>query len=174
MDNISEKLVNLKQRVINAFEYVSVPKGLLTKGECEEGEVDCLEIRENFTGKEWRTLTPEILEASYDKLPFFSPEAYHCFLPAYLIYSLENFRDNANLDGSLVLEFTGYNFMYHGKDESNHWKLDRYQNFSKKQLYTIYEFIDLLLQKEDYDEFIIQLKREKQFLIDFVEPNLKI
>lgn len=169
MDNFSEKLAELKEKIIKVFDEVSIPKGSVAEHKCEE----CSEMREVFTGKEWRTLTPEILEANYDKLPLFSHEAYHCFLPAYLIHSLENFRDNSNLDGDLVWEFTGYNFMYHGKLEPNDWKLNRYQNFSKEQLYTVYEFIDLLIQKEDYDEFIIQLKREKQFLADYIEPKLE-
>lgn len=178
MDDLHNKCLNLKARVIKAFENVSIPKGLVAEHECEE----CFEIRKNFTGKEWQTITSEMLEENYDKLPLLSPEAYHCFLPAYLINSLNDFRNNANLDGNLVWEFTGYNFHYYRKGKSepnssdiNYYK-SRYQNFSKEQLYTIYDFIDLLIQEEDEndEESIIELKRGKQILIDYVEPNLEI
>lgn len=145
-----------------------------TEDECQEDEEDCLQIWETFSGKEWRTITPEILEENYDKLPFFSPEAYHCFLPAYLIYSLDNFRDNANLDRSLVWEFRGYNFIHNGKTESHiKWLINGYQNFSKEQLYIIYEFIDLIIQKEKFDDFSIEFRQGKRFRIDYIEATLK-
>ncbi len=52
---------------------------------------ECFEVRKAFLNKDWKEITPKILQENYDKLPLFSPEAFHYFLPAYLIYLLENF-----------------------------------------------------------------------------------
>ena len=75
------QLKALKQKIVSAFENVLYPKGDIISHECDE----CREVRKTFANLAWKTIEPQILENNYDKLPLFSPEAFHFFLPAYLI-----------------------------------------------------------------------------------------
>ncbi len=139
--NIEDKLTMLKQKVLQAFANVPYPKGILAPHECEE----CLELRETFKDQNWKTIDQKIIEKNYGQLPLFSSEAFHCFLPAYLIYSLENFNDN------LICEFTIYALSPSKKDlkESfDYWK-ERFQYFTDEQMEMIYQFLDLVNENKD-------------------------
>ncbi len=83
------QLETLKQKIVSAFGDVLYPKGDIVSHECDE----CCEVGRIFANLDWKTIEPQFLENNYDKLPVFSPEAFHFFLPAYLIYSLEHFEE---------------------------------------------------------------------------------
>ena len=101
MSHLQAKFNDLKNRVINIFGNVVYPKGFITEHTCEE----CFAVRKTFLNKDWKQITPKILQENYDKLPLFSPEAFHSFYPAYLIYSLEHFTEDE------VSDFVVYNLM---------------------------------------------------------------
>ncbi|REK11911.1 MAG: hypothetical protein DWQ37_12880 [Planctomycetota bacterium] len=50
---------------------------------------------------------PAVIEYHYDSLPFLSPLAYKCFLPAYITYAIDHAHDSA----SNVPSFLTYNLI---------------------------------------------------------------
>lgn len=163
MSDREEKIENLKNKIIEAFDGVSYPKGFITTHECAE----CFAVRKAFLNKSWREVTPEILEENYDKLPLFSPEAFHCFLPAYLLYSLENFVFEA------VCEFTLYTLTPNKEIKTEPiWWQERFKEFNLTQFSLIYEFLDLAEQDEEFIYHKTNIEKGKQRLKEFVESTL--
>lgn len=157
---------NLIEKVKKAFDDVDYPKSFITEHECEE----CFGVRKTFLNKDWKAITPEILEENYDKLPLFSPESFHCFLPAYLIHSLTRFAENNE-----VCDFTVYTLMVKSKEaeqKTTDWQR-RFQYFTKAQLKVVGEFIDMAIETGEYDIFIAELRRGKEVLENFIKPNLE-
>ena len=85
----------VKQQIRAAFTRVEYPGDWCLRGSNEGDEP--LWVERDFKGKtDWRTLEPGFIDQSPDglasALSFFSDEAFHFYLPAYLI---------ADLDGNL-------------------------------------------------------------------------
>lgn len=162
-----EQLENLKQKIIKAFEGVPFPQGIIALHECEE----CREVRKTFANKNWKTIEPEILEENFGIIPLFSPEAFHFFLPAFLIYSLEHFSDN-----DTTCEYTIYAVTPSKetavKNAIDYWRR-KFENFSPEQLNCIYTFLDFVKEDENFEYFFEQADEGKKFLKEFIEPTLK-
>lgn len=141
----SKEINDLKRKIAEAFDHVDYSKGFITEHQCEE----CFAVRKTFLNKDWKQITPNILQENYDKLPLFSPEAFYCFLPAYLIYAL----DYINEDNE-VYEFTCYQFMVRNDDEverNSQRLISRFEHFTKLQIQLVLKFIDTAILIEDYD-----------------------
>ncbi len=96
-----EIIDHLKSEIVKAFaEVEQPPKDNIALHECEE----CRGVRSDFAKVKWRETSSELLERNYDKIPLFSPAAFNYFLPAYLLYTLNNFDDEL----SDVCDFTLY------------------------------------------------------------------
>lgn len=164
MPYLPESLKELKKKVVEAFDNVTYPEGFIIEHECKE----CLEVRKAFLNKDWKEITPKILQENYDKLPLFSPEAFHYFLPAYLIYSLENFVFED------VCEFTLYT-LTPDKDIKSRptWWQEKFKYFTLEQFNLIYEFLELAVEVEEFAYHKTNIERGKQRLKEFVEPTLK-
>ncbi len=161
----------LKQKIIESFAAVPYPNGVIAPHECDK----CLDLRETFVNENWQTIDSKILEENYSKMPLFSSEAFHYFLPAFLIYSLDNFNDN------LVCQFTIYTLSSSEKEikESyDYWQKywqSRFENFTLEQINLIHEFLNLVEFKKDdgfylYREYV---ETGKKMLKEFIEPALK-
>ena len=87
-----ERMTNLKEQIIEAFRDVPYPgdDNLVDK---DPGgfNIEEEELEERFRGKHWQALTLATLHNSGDS--FFTPAAYHFFLPAYLLVSLSRFYE---------------------------------------------------------------------------------
>lgn len=160
------KLETLKAKVIEEFNNLTYPKGFITEHECEE----CFGVRKTFLNKDWKQITPRALQENYDKLPLFSPEAFHCFLPAYLIYSLENFTADE------VCDFVVYGLMVRSdkNQDSTEYQKRRFECFTKKQISIVSEFVDLAIQSDEYDIFIQELERGKKLLEHINETTSRV
>lgn len=101
MDQRSEQIdtQEFRERIIRAFADVPAPESLLINHECDE----CLELQRAFLGKSWREISSELTRKHFSDLSLFSPQAFHAFIPAYLLHSVENL----DADDS-VSEFTAY------------------------------------------------------------------
>ncbi len=161
-NHFENKLETLKQRLLKTFSDVSYPKGAIAPHKCDE----CYELRETFKNKDWKTIDATIIEENYDQLTLFSGEAFHYFIIAYLIYSLNNFGDN------LVCEFTIYSLTPSKNafgEELDYWK-EHFQNFSEEQMEIIYDFLNLVKtdEKGDFRYYggvnIKRLKRLKKII----------
>lgn len=162
-----EQLEILKQKVTSSFANVAYPKDEIAPHDCDE----CRGVRKAFANQNWKTINSKILEENYDKLPLFSPEGFHYFLPAFLIYSLTDFNDN------LVCEYTIYTLSPSKKDikeRLNFWQY-RFEHFTLEQINLIYEFLDLVEMKKDdcFYSFEKQAVAGKKMLKEFIEPILK-
>jgi hypothetical protein len=102
----------VKSQIRSAFAQVEYPGDWCLKNSSEGTEPLLLE--QEFKGKtQWETIAPEFLDRApggyASALSFFSDEAFHFYLPAYLI---------ADLDGNL--QFTNPVFhLTHGLDRSS-------------------------------------------------------
>ncbi len=162
MPHLQEKLNELKIKIIASFDSVSYPKGNIVEHECDE----CFRVRNTFLNKNWKKITPKILEENYDKLPLFSPEAFHSFLPAYLAHSLENFVFEN------VCQFTLYSLTPDKKIKTNpDWWQEKFKYFTLEQINLVYEFLDIA--KEEFIHYEINIERGKQRLKEYVEPTIK-
>ncbi len=154
----------LKAKIIEAFENVDYPKGFIIEHECEE----CFGVRKTFLNKDRIQVTSEILLDNYDKLPLFSPEAFHYFYPAYLIYSLEHFTEDE------VSDFVVYGLIVNDKEivEKTEYLEQRFQHFTKTQLNLVFEFMGLVVQSGAYKFDISGVNNGRQALLKLVELKL--
>lgn len=134
-----------KEDVSRAFSDVHAPERPLTDHECEE----CLSLQEGFAGKSWKEVSPELIRGHYSDLPLFSAGAFHAFIAAFLIYSLENFDDD-----NLVSEFTAYAFLpdkraVEDEEHENWWKL-KLSLFSDEQFELVLKYLDLVHEHDKY------------------------
>ena len=90
MDLLNNELKNLRQEILDAFENVAPPKDGIIQHECD----DCFAMRDSFIGNDWKTLESKTIEDNSGSLLLLTPDAFHYFLPAYLIHSLENLSAN--------------------------------------------------------------------------------
>jgi hypothetical protein len=163
----NQQLEALKQKILAAFADVPYPKGVITSHECPE----CFDVRETFAGQDWKTIAPEIIEENFGKISLFSPEAFHFFLPAYLIYSLEHFDEQYDT----VCEFTIYAVAPSNKDIQSRcdYEQKRFENFTTEQMNCIYEFLDFAEADENFESFVDEIRKGRQNLKKFIDPNLR-
>lgn len=154
----------LKQKIFASFENVPYPKGRIAPHECGE----CDDVCKTFKNKNWKTISPEIIEEYHGIIPLFSPEAFQYFLPAYLNFSLNNF------DGyDTVCQFTIYATAPDNKsvqERLEYWR-DRFARFSSEQMSCIYEFLDLARIDENFERSAKEISIGRQNLKEFIDPN---
>lgn len=153
-----KNLEKLQQEILSAFDSVPYPHNSIAPHECEE----CREVRKTFSKRDWKTIETQFIEDNFGVIPLFSPEAFHYFLPAYLIRSLENFSEKYDT----VCEFTIYAVTPQNKDVENHfdyWQ-ERFKSFTSKQISCVYDFLDLIGQDENLNRFANRVQRGKQNL----------
>ena len=90
---------DLKAQIREAFADVEYPSDWCLRGSNEGDEPFVLE--EEFKGKtDWRTLNAEFIDNAPDgfgsALSFFSDEAFHFYLPAYLIADVDDLLSRSN------------------------------------------------------------------------------
>jgi hypothetical protein len=102
-----EDLQDFRQRLLNAFPPHPFQGLVSSHDECDDG----IHLRRELLGKQWDDLSPEVLFHGSIALPLLEPDALVCFLPAWLLRSMQTFGED-----SIVLEFTLY-FLCPGNDE---------------------------------------------------------
>jgi hypothetical protein len=160
------QLETLKHKIIDDFADVPYPKGVIAPHNCEE----CREVTTVFANKNWKTIEPEILEDNFGVIPLFSPEAFHFFLPAFLIYSLEHFLEKYNT----VCEFTIYAVSPNKEtiERSNYWQ-QKYRHFNLEQMNSIYEFLVCIRKHENFESFSEEAKEAEELTRKFIDPIVR-
>lgn len=154
----------LTTRIIDAWDEVGRPTQRLVEHECEE----CQELEVAFANLEWKEVPCNLLRENFNAQPLFSPEAFHGFLPAYLVYSLENFGKDE------VSEFTIYTLSPKRDIKTNPtWWQRRFSHFQSNQLSLVYDFLNLALVEEDLTWDKTAIRRGMDRLKQFVEPSLQ-
>jgi len=105
-------------------------------------------------------ITNKFIKENFDYLPLFSAEEFYNRLPAYIIYSLNNFDPDNE-----VCEFTIYG-LSPGKDysENEFWAM-RYGLFNKVQLNLVLEFLVLISIDKRFKFIFSQVKRAPERII---------
>src|SRR5664279_1983181 len=145
---IDRQLSGLKEALRASFSAASLPaQEDVAPHDCKE----CRAIREAFAGRTWESLRPHEVEQRFDSLPMLSPSAFHYYLPAYLIYSLEHFKGD-----SLVCQFTIYAVAPNDGDDETRFQLwwrERMRKFTPEQFTLLERFLDLVSQDKELSQY---------------------
>lgn len=90
---MSKSVLRARELIEAAFGAVPYPRGSAVVS-----SADGPTLVKNFTNRDWRELTPEVL--TYSSLYFFTGEGFQYFIPAFLLASLD--EDNVELRGRVV------------------------------------------------------------------------
>jgi hypothetical protein len=136
---------NLQTKIEAAFSGIEppLPENIARYNEYPEGRA----IRRVFRGENWRTIPAKKLEWGFDKLPLLTPDAFHYFLPAFMLYSLQKPEGEVCL---FVLYALAYN-----KNEDKYWwqeSLDKFTNNQKTACNWFLRWLLLNPEYRDYDE----------------------
>lgn len=152
-----EKVEYLKKEIFRNFSEVEQPdENKIALHECEE----CRGVRKDFADVKWQEASNQLLEKNYDKLPLFTPQAFNCFLPAFLIYTLNNFDDSF----SEVCKFTLYALTpgKSWKDKNgkiSNYYIQQFAPFTFTQMDVIYQFLVLAKENPMYMTDITTIER---------------
>jgi len=156
-----KQIAQFKEKLIRHFADVPPPDNQrIALGNDWESQA----LQDAFSDVDWRTADKQIIQRNYDQLPFFSPEAFHFFIPAFLVYSVDE------PEGSRVFEYTVY-ALTPGKetDNTSQWYVDRLRLFTREQMSSIYEFLDLVRQNPKAYDFYVRIDRGKKRLERYFE-----
>jgi hypothetical protein len=112
---------NLRTCIEAAFTNVEPPKpDNVIEHDCPE----CRAVRRVFRYEHWRSLKAEKVDWGHDKLSLFTPHAFQYFLPAFMLYSLDE-------PSSIVCELLVYSLI--APKENNDWWQKRLDKFMPNQ-----------------------------------------
>ncbi len=100
-----ESLINA---IRSAFAGVTHPgdERLLSSDSFDGSEIES--FRKDLMPPSWEQISTQLIDYHYDVLPFFAPEAYRFFLPAYLLRGLTSCTAEP---ANNVIEFVVYNLI---------------------------------------------------------------
>lgn len=148
-----EKATHLRAKIEQHFASAKQPsKEHITECDCWE----CLELRDRLSKVSGRYLDAETLKTNL-VLPLLSPEAFIFFLPAYILFSIDNPRDEAGIYEHTV------NVLTPGKDDDSSaaFYISRLRLFTTEQLQVILEFLDLVASDPESFLFYTNIDRGK-------------
>ena len=120
---------------------------------CEE----CIGYKQAFKGKHWQYVTLEMLmNGSYTTLCFFTKEAYHFYLPAFMIIAIDHWGEAAVMPDNVIYEFDikGYNADADQKQRKvDAWAVERNTGFSRGQQAAIFAFLGYMAEEHGEDYF---------------------
>ncbi|RGI73718.1 DUF6714 family protein [Bacteroides uniformis] len=94
----------LIEEIKAAFTKVEYPKQITY--DISGNHLECLEVENMFRNKEWRSLPDNFMFEERSALFFFSPEGFHYYLPAFMIFSLHDFVGADNIPDAIVRMLT--------------------------------------------------------------------
>ena len=147
--------MSLEESIQSAFADVQHPgKDRITK--CTwAGCPECAEISQTFGSKSAVSVEDAVL-AEHTALPLFTPEAFHYFIPAYMLYSIRH-------PNSDVTFFTRQTL---GEARVDAFYVNRWRLFTARQREAVISFLQFLRSHEiEGDD---QTKREYEERIDAV------
>lgn len=143
----AEERARFIAEIERAFAATPLPERIT---DCDPDCPECNAITAEFYGRQWKEIDDAKIEANRS-MSFFTPNAFHYFLPAYLRYSLKHF----NLDSD-VCEFTVYALMPSTGSEDparTAWLRERLSCFDRKQAEIVVRFLTLVSQDEELRDF---------------------
>jgi hypothetical protein len=126
----------LKQTIETAFAEVPYP-GDDNITRCPYHCAECRRIADFFKGKTWPDLTLEGLRAHHVALSLFTPEAFHYFLPAFMLVSMVSYEK-----GDVIPDAIRFHFEY-SAEMQGHFAV-RMSRFTVEQRHAIIDYLDLM------------------------------
>ncbi len=141
----------LKTRIRNVFAHFEYPGDWCLSGSTEGDEPQL--VAQEFAGKsDWTALDPQFLDQSPDglssALSFFSDEAFHYFLPAYLI---------ADIDGRLERVDPVFHLTFGIDDESKHNSVNP-RRYGRRTWYEEFSYRFSMFDREEVRVIIAYLQ----------------
>lgn len=101
---------------------------------------ECNALRDDFNGVKWWEAEHTLIDENFGKLPLFTPRAFHYYIPAFILRSLEKFNPYDE-----VLEFVIYSLYPSEKIADLEWFEQRKELFSEQQISIIVQFLNSVL-----------------------------
>jgi len=161
----------LREKIISAFADVHYPGD-----DClgaPDGRDDGENVTEFFRGKDWRWLKSNELACGPHALHFMTLEAFHYYLPAYLLASLE--EDSGDVIDAVFHKITpprpNVVFPHLDNRAVDEFQM-RYEYFSPAQKQAVRDFIafildDLIKFSEETNEPITREEKKLRALLDY-------
>jgi len=145
-----EKYANeVAQEIQIAFADVDLPEvgKLVTNPNHYEAD----EVIEDFGGKHWNDITLEVAYWHRLSLPLFTPEAFHFYIPAFLVKPLLAPFDSEYNPGE-ILEFAFYSLLPLEDEERYQMKklLENVKKFTPQQHTAVRKFIEYFLKTNPF------------------------
>ena len=147
--NADRQLEAVITEIESAFAGVEI-KGGTTLHEAEAidrglSDDERLKARIKDTAKRWADVPEKDIENHPEALSFLDAPGYRFYLPAYMIWSLKNYR----ISGSLSSDYTIYSLAPDNKAKDNAWKLKRFRTFTPAQGRAIFRFLKFMAECTD-------------------------
>ena len=159
-------MTTAQESIITAFASTQKPSDIraIAPHSCPE----CDELARDFLPYTYAAVPRNVIELHYDSLPLFSPQALLHYLPAYLLYSLQN-------PESRVTEFTMYQLSPSKSDlkESTQFHKERLEVFSMEQRSAICNFLIEASSLEDFNRYEAEILRAKEIWSNQPNPSFK-
>lgn len=140
MQDSELSIKNLQAKIEEAFSDVEQPSSdNITNHNCPE----CRAVRRVFRNQSWRAIEPKKVYWAFGQLSLFTPEAFHYFLPAFMIYSLRE-------PNSDVCQFVVFALTLHRKQVRSEWWQKRIDKFTEEQKLACNLFLRWLLPNPEY------------------------
>ncbi|MCF2145864.1 hypothetical protein IQ276_005190 [Desmonostoc muscorum LEGE 12446] len=105
--------------------------------------LECNEIKEVLKGKDWRSLSLDMLRYHAEGLFFLTPEGYRFYLPAYLLASIRSYREADMIPTTIVHSLNAPQ----EQDSEMAPFSSRISNFNQDQKTVIKRFLEFLRTK---------------------------
>lgn len=115
---------------------------------------DSAVLRELLSFRPWWTLDGGTVDKCSDKISLLTSEAFHYYLPAFLLRSLAPFSPK-----NTTLEFTIYNLSPTKTEENDPWYSDRVSKFTPEQISVVRDFLSCILKDERMYNFFKDAER---------------
>ena len=136
MDQQSEprSFENVINEIRTAFDSVPYPSRLVRGTTADYDDVTTA-----FRGIRWQEVPARTIEQNRNGLPFFSPEGLHYYLPAFMVYGLQNLQNSDVVFNTII-----------GLKPSEQMRLTS-RRFSKAQSDAVKSFLEALAALDDGD-----------------------
>jgi len=126
----------------DAFADAPHPGDVLLHPSCH----DDMDIQSFYGMRDWRQVDPSVIGRENAALSFFSPAAFRYFLPAFMIWTLNNYESS----GSITVDNTIYSLDPRSKDpELQRFVTSQYSLLSHRQRQAVIAFLEYMSTKSD-------------------------
>lgn len=146
-----EKLQLLRKEILEVFPKISPPST-----DCITTDTlgDSILIQQSLGGVNWWKYTSHLIDENHDKLPLLTSAAFHYYLPAFLLHSLEFFDSD-----SRTLCFTLYSLSPTKTPSDDTWYVDRVNQFTNDEINLIQKFLRFII--DDPEMFLLHKDAER-------------